>query len=162
MPGQDIFADDWRECLRAHYKYIIGNNDKVTEKSLNEVMAQAGFTEADLYEMRLEVTMHVDDSGADYVPDAAVVEYFAVSTGNASAEVPAVSDVPPVRTDAEVPVEVEPAAAIPMDEEPPAAVESTSELVAVEEMDESEVTDDESDEPPPAEEPPSLTQLSLF
>src|SRR6185369_10425565 len=114
MPGQDIFADDWRECLRAHYKYIIGSNDKVTEKSLNEVMAQAGFTEAELYEMRLEVTMHVDDSGADYVPDAAVVEYFA------SAEVPTTSDA------AEIPAEAEP---LPVSEAE-AVAELTAELVA--------------------------------
>jgi hypothetical protein len=148
MPGQDIFADDWRECLRAHYKYIIGSNDKVTEKSLNEVMAKAGFTEAELYEMRLEVTMHVDNSGADYVPDAAVVEYFA------SAEVPADAEALPVSV-AE------------------AVVDATAEFVAVEsppvdevaelEMDESEISEDEADEPPPPEEPPpDLKQLSLF
>lgn len=72
--AENIFADEWRECLRAHYKHVIRNNDHVTEPSLRVVMHQAGFDEPELAELRVLATMHIDDSGADFVPELAVLE----------------------------------------------------------------------------------------
>lgn len=71
---ENIFADEWRECLRAHYKHVIRNNDHVTEPSLRVVMHQAGFDESELAELRVLATMHIDDSGADFVPELDVLE----------------------------------------------------------------------------------------
>lgn len=71
---ENIFADEWRECLRAHYKHVIRNNDHVTEPSLRVVMHQAGFDESELAELRILATMHIDDSGADFVPELDVLE----------------------------------------------------------------------------------------
>ncbi len=72
--AENIFADEWRECLRAHYKHVIRNNDHVTEPSLRVVMHQAGFDESELAELRVLATMHIDDSGSDFVPELDVLE----------------------------------------------------------------------------------------
>lgn len=50
-----IFYDEWRDCLREHYIYVIQSNDHVTEPSLREVMLEIGFTEDDLEHIRAEV-----------------------------------------------------------------------------------------------------------
>ncbi len=71
---ENIFADEWRECLQAHYIHVIRNRDKVTEPSLTVVMNQAGFSDSELAQLRVRATMHVDDVGADFVPDLAVLE----------------------------------------------------------------------------------------
>ena len=68
MP-ENIFELEWRECLEAHYMHVIRNRDKVTEPSLTVVMHQAGFIDSELAELRVRATMHVDDVGADFVPD---------------------------------------------------------------------------------------------
>lgn len=72
--SENIFRDDWIECLEAHYMHVIRNNDKVTQPSLTVVMQQAGFTQSDLAGLRVRATMHVDDVGADFVPDMNILE----------------------------------------------------------------------------------------
>lgn len=74
MKQRSVFADEWRECLRAHYMYVVHVGDISTEPTLISVMQEAGFTETELAELRVRATMHVDDVGADFQPDAAVVE----------------------------------------------------------------------------------------
>lgn len=70
MSGNDnIFADEWNECLRAHYMHVIRTNDKVTLPSLTIVMQQAGFSTSQLAELRVRATMHVDEAPANFVPD---------------------------------------------------------------------------------------------
>lgn len=68
MP-QNVFADDWHECLQAHYMHVIRVKDKVTEPSLTVVMRDAGFNDSALAELRVRATAHVDEVGADFVPD---------------------------------------------------------------------------------------------
>ena len=46
--AENIFADEWMECLEAHYMHVIRINDKVTEPSLSIVMRSAGFSDAQL------------------------------------------------------------------------------------------------------------------
>jgi hypothetical protein len=75
--SENIFGDDWRECLQAHYVHVIRSRDHVTRPTLRVVMQQAGFDESQMAEMEVRATMHVDDAGADFVPDAEVVRSFA-------------------------------------------------------------------------------------
>lgn len=86
--SDNIFERDWRDCLEAHYMHVIRTNDRVTLPSLTYVMHQAGFDDAELAELRVRATMHVDDVGVDYVPDmnalsspAAEARSFAVPEG---------------------------------------------------------------------------------
>ncbi len=72
--SENIFADEWVECLEAHYMHVIRINDKVTEPSLSIVMHSAGFSDSQLAELRVRATMHIDDVGADFVPNLDVLE----------------------------------------------------------------------------------------
>lgn len=74
MPGESIFADDWRDCLKAHYSYIVHEQDVRTERTLLGVMQDVGFNEDELKELRVHATMHIDDVGADFVPDLEILE----------------------------------------------------------------------------------------
>lgn len=71
---EDIFADEWRACLQAHYMHVVRNNDRVTEPTLRIVMHDAGFSDAELAELRVRATMHVDDVGADFVPNLDILQ----------------------------------------------------------------------------------------
>jgi hypothetical protein len=66
---ESVFGDEWRRCLKEHYKYVVKNQDKRTEETLNPIMADAGFRENDLRQLYLEATLHVDDMPDDFVPD---------------------------------------------------------------------------------------------
>jgi hypothetical protein len=73
MP-ESIFADEWRDCLRAHYTHVIRAEDKLTERTLRGVMIhEAGFTEAELKELQVRATAHVDDAPDDFVPDLEIL-----------------------------------------------------------------------------------------
>lgn len=72
--SENIFADDWVECLEAHYMHVVRTKDKVTEPSLSIVMRSAGFTDKQLAELKVRATMHVDDVGEDFVPDLDVLD----------------------------------------------------------------------------------------
>lgn len=74
MERRSIFFDEWIKSLREQYKYVIRNNDQVTLPSLTNVMHNVGFSDDELAQLRVEATMHVDDVGADYVPDMQVLE----------------------------------------------------------------------------------------
>ncbi|MBI1282266.1 MAG: hypothetical protein GC179_29335 [Anaerolineaceae bacterium] len=71
--SENVFADDWVDCLESHYMHVIRNKDKVTEPSLSVVMHSAGFSDKQLAELRVRATMHVDDTGTDFVPDLDVL-----------------------------------------------------------------------------------------
>ena len=139
MPSTSIFAEEWRDCLRAHYTYVVKMNDRGTEKTLRGVMFEAGFTDAELKELTVRATMHVDDVGADFVPDMDLLETAAVV-------VPGIAIA--------VPQEVIEAAIV----EESLALDEVSAASDEAEMDESEL-DDAEDEPPHN---PDITQLSLF
>ena len=72
--SENVFANEWVECLEAHFMHVIRTKDKVTEPSLSIVMHSAGFTDKQLAELRVRATMHVDDVSADFVPDLEVLD----------------------------------------------------------------------------------------
>lgn len=142
MPGPSIFANEWRACLRAHYMHVIRERDTVTERTLVDVLRRVGFTEAELAELRVLATMHVDQVGADFAPDLEALAAHKPPIYPAAALEP--SDMAEDDTDP-LPLEVEAAlhAAEPEPDDPVSA------------------DDDRSDaDPPPAE--PDFRQLSLF
>ena len=70
MSSEDrIFADDWRDCLREQYKYVIQQQDERTERTLTQVLHEVGFSEEEMAGLRLEATMRAEDMPDDYVPD---------------------------------------------------------------------------------------------
>jgi hypothetical protein len=64
-----VFGDEWRRCLREHYKYVAKNQDKRTEASLTPIMNRFGFTEDELKHLYIEATMRADQMPDDFVPD---------------------------------------------------------------------------------------------
>lgn len=140
--NENIFADEWRDCLRAHYMYVVRNSDHVTEPTLRVVMHDAGFSESELAELRVRATMHVDDVGADFVPKLDVLQ----DSNPAETQTEAVYFVSvPVETDYPLPDTIPDAL-----EESEAPVEEQSQ------------TEPESVEAPEDEEPDVPRQLTLF
>lgn len=70
---ESIFSADWRNCLVAHYTHVIRADDKRTERSLRGVMHNVGFSDDDLKQIIIAATAHVDDVGADFVPDLSLL-----------------------------------------------------------------------------------------
>lgn len=64
-----IFSDEWRRCLREQYKHVVRHNDIVTKESLEDVLNQVGFGEAELKQIEVEATMRVEDNPADFKPN---------------------------------------------------------------------------------------------
>lgn len=140
MPAQSVFADEWRECLRAHYMYVQRLGDYVTERTLHGVMTEVGFSEAELKELTVLATMRVEEMDEDFVPDMDIL----------AAEEPAV---------------IVPAAVVPEVATPEAAAPEAVEEVPEVEMDEREIDDEivEEAEPESSEEDDdSPQQMSMF
>ncbi len=74
MSQTSIFADEWRDCLREHYMYVIREHDEVTRPTLTKVMIEAGFTDSELAELRVRATMRADEMPENFVPDLDVLE----------------------------------------------------------------------------------------
>lgn len=85
MPGTSPFADDWRDCLRAHYTHVVRAQDTNTIDSLTTVLHQVGFSKDEISDMFVRATMHVDDVGKDFVPD----EEFLVAVSEAISDLTA-------------------------------------------------------------------------
>src|SRR5215207_6260796 len=83
-----IFSEDWRDCLAAHYTYVLRENDQRTERSLRGVLLNAGFTEDELKHIIIQATAHVDDIGADFVPYFGLLEQDQQPEANFSIAVP--------------------------------------------------------------------------
>lgn len=144
--SENIFRDEWLECLRAHYMHVIRTNDRVTLPSLTVVMGQAGFNDSELAELRVRATMHVDQVGADFVPDMNVLESSSQVEGHEEARIFVSAEI--VAGGVEVLPE-----AIPVEE-------IVAELPPEEEIIEDAVEDAVDDVPPPSDDAPK--QLSLF
>jgi len=72
MPQRrSIFFEEWRKCLREHYKETIRNDDQITLKSLEKVLVSEAvrFSDDELRELYVEATMRADDVSDDFVPD---------------------------------------------------------------------------------------------
>ena len=55
MNQQNLFEQDWIDCLRAHYAHVINEHDENNEKSLVSVLLETGFSEDDIAAMRTDV-----------------------------------------------------------------------------------------------------------
>lgn len=133
MPS--IFSEEWRDCLRAHYSYVVRMGDQGTEKTLRGVMFEAGFGEDEVKQLYMQATAHVDDVGVDFVPN---MEIFEEDTAMSIA------------------------VAMPEAAEPP-EVEAEPELDAADlELEDAEADIAEMDDERPPEDDPGIAQLSLF
>lgn len=92
MQSNSPFASEWRECLRAHYQYVVRANDQPTLKTLTGVLHQVGFSDGELAELALRATMHVDDVPDGFMPDMTVMA--AIAQVAAPAPAPAAEPVP--------------------------------------------------------------------
>ena len=54
MNQENLFEQDWRDCLRAHYVHVIRERDVVNEESLITVLRQTGFSDDDINAIRAE------------------------------------------------------------------------------------------------------------
>jgi len=74
MSDLNIFYDEWRECLLAHYEYILreGEADTKNEKSLVEVLNTTGFAESEISTLRAAILGSVESNAIDEI--AAEVE----------------------------------------------------------------------------------------
>ncbi|HLV36525.1 MAG TPA: hypothetical protein VKY59_15470 [Spirillospora sp.] len=145
MSSKDrIFADDWRDCLREQYRYVIRQQDKRTEATLTEVLQEVGFSEDELAALKLEATMRADQMPDDYVPEAiSAAAYAGVEVVEAAAG--GVVDIA---------AEPDEAAAELNDEEPT----MFDDLAAEESLDEVNEPDSEDED----DDPDVPQQLSLF
>ncbi len=108
MSGREsIFADDWRDSLREHYKDVVRRNDKGTEATLVGVMYDVGFREEDLRQLKLEATMRADDLASDFVPDLEVPSPIEVEARVQPGVDVQASDVEEIDTEATAPFEDE-------------------------------------------------------
>ncbi len=71
---ESVFGDEWRRCLREHYKYVKRNQDTATEETLTPILERFGFREDELRRLTIEATMRADDMPDDYVPDMEQIE----------------------------------------------------------------------------------------
>lgn len=66
---QSVFKDEWRRCLKEHYKHVIRHQDSTTQRTLVPVLHRLGFTDDDLRQLYVEATMRADDMPDDFVPE---------------------------------------------------------------------------------------------
>ena len=74
MEQRSVFHEEWLRSLREQYKHVVRSQDRITLPSLTAVMQNAGFREAELAQLRIEATMHVDDVGPDFVADQSLLQ----------------------------------------------------------------------------------------
>jgi uncharacterized protein YqgV (UPF0045/DUF77 family) len=77
---ENPFADDWRDCLRAHYIHVVREQDTTNEGSLITVLRDTGFNDNEVWELRTAVleSIGIEPEMADvpYIeePTAEVIE----------------------------------------------------------------------------------------
>lgn len=52
MSGNNPFANEWRDCLAAHYQYVLAKKDTRNEASLRTILEEVGFAAEDLAAVR--------------------------------------------------------------------------------------------------------------
>jgi hypothetical protein len=60
MDSKSIFADEWRDCLRAHFFHVVRTRDEITLPTLWEVLKGAGIDEAEIEEWYKEAKQLAD------------------------------------------------------------------------------------------------------
>jgi hypothetical protein len=88
MSIRNPFETEWRDCLRAHYLHVVKSGDVPTEHTLVSVMQQAGFSDADLVELRIRATIRQDDVDEDFVPDFEAIEAQIAAQAAAALQLP--------------------------------------------------------------------------
>jgi hypothetical protein len=142
MSTTNIFEEDWRDCLRAHYFHVIKERDENNERSLVTVLLQTGFTEEDIAALR-------NAALAEYgwQPETPATEVGAALEPSDLAEMPAEGEAQVER------------AATPVESVEAAAEESGSDAAAdATPPDSGSVSTDSDNDEPPA----PLVQMSLF
>ena len=107
MSALNIFEEEWRDCLRAHYFHVIKERDTNNEVSLISVLIQTGFTEDDIAAMRAEVLAELD-----WTPDEPPIESAETAGGEPAEDPVAAQPEPLVQA-------TEPESAAPESSEPP-------------------------------------------
>jgi hypothetical protein len=161
MSNRNIFDDEWRACLHAHYLDVIQNKDVRNEESLRSVLLQVGFAESELTAIREEVPGAQAESASE--PEMIVLDPFAAAIDAAAAPPEpggAMSDQPnqPERA-------AEDLALAKLTEELAAVAAETTETTEAETDAALELSAEKPDADSPQEkpqEPPAATQLSLF
>jgi hypothetical protein len=76
MANINVFAEEWRACLREHYKHVVQNDPNPRNfESVNKAFLKPNgerppiFTEDELRQLYIEATMRADDMPDDFVPD---------------------------------------------------------------------------------------------
>jgi len=55
MNQGDLFQQDWHDCLRAHFEYVIRERDALNESSLITVLHEVGYGMEDIASLRTEI-----------------------------------------------------------------------------------------------------------
>ncbi len=69
---QNPFREEWRDCLREHYKYVVRHDSRVTLESLRQVLLGGErplFHEDELRALYIEATMRAEDMPDGFVPE---------------------------------------------------------------------------------------------
>jgi hypothetical protein len=56
---ENPFFDDWKDCLRAHYKHVIYERDDNNANSLETVLIDTGFAEEELRSLRTDILVEI-------------------------------------------------------------------------------------------------------
>lgn len=75
MEERSVFFEEWIRSLREQYKHVVAQDDRLTLSSLTAVMSEVGFSDAELAQLRVQATMHVDKVGSDHVADMEILEH---------------------------------------------------------------------------------------
>lgn len=66
------FTEEWRDCLREHYKYVVRHDTRITLESLRQVLLSGErplFTEDELRAFYMEATLRADELPEDFMPE---------------------------------------------------------------------------------------------
>lgn len=66
MARRSVFYEEWRDCLRAHYLYVVRNNDRITEPTLRVVLQDAGITQSEIESWHQEALAQREQDNAQY------------------------------------------------------------------------------------------------
>lgn len=116
--SRNIFLDDWRNCLYAHYRHVVHEGDSLNETSLHQVLLTVGFTDEELTAQRDEILASVQVPVAE--PEPEVVEALEpvepvepVETAEPVPETPVIAEIAPE------PIAEQTVAPDPPEDEPP-------------------------------------------
>jgi hypothetical protein len=80
MSSNNVFASEWRDCLREHYKFIIREDPNPrNHESVQKVLLRPNgeqppiFSESELQQLYLEATLRAEDLPDDFVPNLALL-----------------------------------------------------------------------------------------